>query len=134
MPDDLKAEILLNLLGERINNLLVYVSQEDLCDYVKIKDLVLKEFKPTPQECLNNFRKAQKLPSETYVHFASRFTAEFAYYCQLRRVSDFKSLCELIVSDKIFETLDRDLMAHIGVKQGEAFFKPQQLGRECEIY
>ncbi|GFW37081.1 integrase catalytic domain-containing protein [Trichonephila clavipes] len=37
VPDELKAEILLNILGERVNNLLTYVSQEDLSNYVKIK-------------------------------------------------------------------------------------------------
>ncbi|GFT98730.1 DUF1758 domain-containing protein [Trichonephila clavipes] len=57
VPDELKAEILLNILGERVNNLLTYVSQEDLSNYVKIKELILKEFEPTPQECLSNFKK-----------------------------------------------------------------------------
>jgi hypothetical protein len=95
---------------------------------------VLNQFEPTPQECLNNFKKAQKSPSESYVQFASRLSASFDYYCQLRKVKDFQSLCELIVSDRIFETLDRELMTHIGVKQGETYFKPQQLGRECDIY
>ncbi|GBN19025.1 hypothetical protein AVEN_104261-1 [Araneus ventricosus] len=37
VPNELKAEILLNILGERVNNLLAYVSQEDLCDYENIK-------------------------------------------------------------------------------------------------
>ncbi|GBM76027.1 hypothetical protein AVEN_47005-1, partial [Araneus ventricosus] len=134
VPNELKAEILLNILGEKVNNLLAYVSREDLCDYEKIKELVLKEFEPTPQECLSNFKKAQRLPSETYVQFASRLCASFDYYCQLRKVTEFKSLCDLIVSDKIFETLERELMTHIAVKQGESFFKPQQLGRECDVY
>ncbi|GBO05722.1 hypothetical protein AVEN_229881-1 [Araneus ventricosus] len=134
VPNELKAEILLNILGEKVNNLLAYVSQEDLCDYEKIKQLVLKEFEPTPQECLSNFKKAQRLPSETYVQFASRLCASFDYYCQLRKVTDFRSLCDLIVSDRIFETLDRELMTHIAVKQGESFFKSQHLGRECDVY
>ncbi|GBM33357.1 hypothetical protein AVEN_194959-1 [Araneus ventricosus] len=121
VPNELKAEILLNLLGEKVNNLLAYVSQEDLCDYEKIKQLVLKEFEPTPQECLSNFKKAQRLPSETYVQFASRLCASFDYYFQLRKVTDFGSLCDLIVSDRIFETLDRELMTRIAVKQGESF-------------
>ncbi|GFV02955.1 integrase catalytic domain-containing protein [Trichonephila clavipes] len=129
-----KAEILLNILGERVNNLLTYVSQEDLSNYVKIKELILREFEPTPQECLSNFKKARKLPSENYVQFASRLTATFDYYCQLRKVNEFRSLCDLIISDKIFETLDRDTMNHIATKQGETYFKPQQLGRECDVY
>ncbi|GFY07765.1 uncharacterized protein TNCV_4133621 [Trichonephila clavipes] len=48
VPDELKAEILLNILKERVNNLLTYVSQEDLSNYVKIKELILREFEPTP--------------------------------------------------------------------------------------
>ncbi|GFW19444.1 integrase catalytic domain-containing protein [Trichonephila clavipes] len=134
VPDDLKAEILLNILGERVNNLLTYVSQEDLSNYVKIKELILREFEPTPQECLSNFKKARKLPSENYVQFASRLSATFDYYFQLRKVNEFRSLCDLIISDKIFETLDRDTMNHIATKQGETYFKPQQLGRECDVY
>ncbi|GFX43868.1 integrase catalytic domain-containing protein [Trichonephila clavipes] len=134
VPDELKAEILLNILGERVNNLLTYVSQEDLSNYVKIKELILREFEPTPQECLSNFKKARKLQSENYAQFASRFCATFDYYCQLRKVNEFRSLCDLIISDKIFETLDRDTMNHIATKQGETYFKPQQLGRECDVY
>ncbi|GFX28693.1 integrase catalytic domain-containing protein [Trichonephila clavipes] len=128
VPHELKAEILLNILGERVNNLLTYVSQKDLSNYVKIKELILKEFEPSPQECLS------KLPSENYVQFASRLSATFDYYCQLRKVNEFHSLCDLIISDKIFETLDRDTMTHIATKQGETYFKPQQLGRECDVY
>ncbi|GFW32028.1 DUF1758 domain-containing protein [Trichonephila clavipes] len=134
VPDELKAEILLNILGERVNNLLTYVSQEDLSSYVKIKELILREFEPTPQECLSNFKKARKLPSENYVQFASHLSTTFDYYCQLRKVNEFHSLCDLIISDKIFETLDRDTMNHIATKQGETYFKPQQLGRECDVY
>ncbi|GFX31321.1 DUF1758 domain-containing protein [Trichonephila clavipes] len=134
VPDELKAEILLNILGERVNNLLTYGSQEDLSNYVKIKELILREFEPMPQECPSNFKKARKLPSENYVQFASRLSATFDYYCQLRKVNEFRSLCDLIISDKIFETLDRDTMNHIATKRGETYFKPQQLGRECDVY
>ncbi|GFX79148.1 uncharacterized protein TNCV_3914331 [Trichonephila clavipes] len=93
VPEKFKGEILLNILGERVNNLLVHVSEEELNNYSKLKDVVLKEFSPTPQECYNRFQKAQKISSESYVQFASRLCATFEYYCQLRNVNDFKSLC-----------------------------------------
>ncbi|GFU49126.1 integrase catalytic domain-containing protein [Trichonephila clavipes] len=98
------------------------------------KQLELAKFEPTPQECLSNFKKARKLPSKNYVQFASRLSATFDYYCQLRKGNEFRSLSDLIISDKIFETLDRDTMNHIATKQGETYFKPQQLGRECDVY
>ncbi|GFV13319.1 uncharacterized protein TNCV_3656391 [Trichonephila clavipes] len=93
VPEQFKGEILLNILGERVNNLLVHVSEEELSNYSKLKDVVLKEFSPTPQEYYNRFQKAQKLSSESYVQFASRLCATFEYYCQLRNVNDFKSHC-----------------------------------------
>ncbi|GFS86567.1 uncharacterized protein TNCV_903261 [Trichonephila clavipes] len=113
---------------------MIYLRDEDLSDYNKLKAIVLKEFQPTPYECLNQFKKAQKLPSESYVQFASRLSANFNYYCQLREVNDFKSVCELVISDKIIETLDRELNTHISIKQGEMWFKPQDLARECDIF
>ncbi|GFV51370.1 integrase catalytic domain-containing protein [Trichonephila clavipes] len=132
VPEQFKGEILLNILGERVNNLLVHVSEEELNNYSKLKDVVLKEFSPTPQECYNRFQKAQKISSESYVQFASRLCAPFEYYCQLRIVNDFKPLCELIVSDKIMNRLDRELLSHMSIKQGEKYFKPHELGRETK--
>ncbi|GFV45661.1 uncharacterized protein TNCV_2739371 [Trichonephila clavipes] len=113
---------------------MIYVSEEELRSYDKQKNLVLKEFQPTSQECYNDFRKTQTLNSENYVQFASRLSATFEYYCQLRNVNEFKSLCELIVADKMMSTLDRELSTHINVKQGETFFNPHELGRECDTY
>ncbi|GBN22768.1 hypothetical protein AVEN_34033-1 [Araneus ventricosus] len=42
VPNELRAEILLNILGEKANNLLAYVSHEDLCDYEKDKAVSVK--------------------------------------------------------------------------------------------
>ncbi|GFV79143.1 DUF1758 domain-containing protein [Trichonephila clavipes] len=48
VPEKLKPEILLNILGEKANNLMIYLRDEDLSDYNKLKAIVLKEFQPTP--------------------------------------------------------------------------------------
>ncbi|GFT82251.1 integrase catalytic domain-containing protein [Trichonephila clavipes] len=93
VPEKLKPEILLNILGEKANNLMIYLREDDLSDYNRLKAIVLKEFQPTPYECLNQFKRAQKFPSESYVQFASRLSVNFNCYCQLREVNDFKSVC-----------------------------------------
>ncbi|GFW46632.1 transposon Ty3-I Gag-Pol polyprotein [Trichonephila clavipes] len=59
VPDEFKGEILLNLLGEKAENILVYVKDEEISDYNKLKSLVLREFEPTPLICLQNFQKAK---------------------------------------------------------------------------
>ncbi|GFT12827.1 uncharacterized protein TNCV_5095531 [Trichonephila clavipes] len=43
--DEYKSEILINLLGERAHNVLLYIKEEELNDYEKLKSIVLREFK-----------------------------------------------------------------------------------------
>ncbi|GFW78970.1 retrovirus-related Pol polyprotein from transposon opus [Trichonephila clavipes] len=80
VPDEFKGEILLNLLGEKAENILVYVKDEEISDYDKLKSLVLREFEPPPLICLQNFRKAKRMPNETHVQLASRLLINWDQY------------------------------------------------------
>ncbi|GFX57135.1 integrase catalytic domain-containing protein [Trichonephila clavipes] len=132
--DEYKSEILINLLGERAHNVLLYIKKEELNDYEKLKSIVLREFQVTPRECLNSFKNAVKSSSETYIQFAARLTANFQYYCSLRKVNSFESLCDLLISDKLFETLNKETATHIGIREAEDWFRPIDLAKECDIY
>ncbi|GFT17765.1 integrase catalytic domain-containing protein [Trichonephila clavipes] len=132
--DEYKSEILINLLGERAHNVLLYIKKEELNDYEKLKSIVLKEFQVTPRECLNLFKNAVKSSGETYIQFAARLTANFQYYCSLRKVNSFESLCDLLISDKLFETLNKETATHIGIREAEDWFRPIDLAKECDIY
>ncbi|GFV47178.1 integrase catalytic domain-containing protein [Trichonephila clavipes] len=132
--DEYKSEILINLLGERAHNVLLYIKEEELNDYEKLKSIVLREFQLTPRECLNSFKNAVKSSGETYIQFAARLTANFQYYCSLRKVNSFESLCDLIISDKLFETLNKETATRIGIREAEDWFRPIALAKECDIY
>ncbi|GFW30583.1 integrase catalytic domain-containing protein [Trichonephila clavipes] len=132
--DEYKSEILINLLGERVHNVLLYIKKEELNDYEKLKSIVLREFQITPRECLNSFKNAVKLSGETYIQFAARLAANFQYYCSLRKVNSFESLCDLLISDKLFETLNKETATHIGIREAEDWFRPIDLAKECDIY
>ncbi|GFU53611.1 integrase catalytic domain-containing protein [Trichonephila clavipes] len=106
--DEYKSEILINLLGERAHNVLLYIKKEELNDYEKLKSIVLREFQSTPRECLNSFKNAVKSSGETYIQFAARLTANFQY---------------------IIETA-----THIGIREAEDWFRPIDLAKECDIY
>lgn len=134
VPQEFKSEILINILGERANRILLYIPENELQDYEKVKNIILREFQPTATDCLLNFRRAQRLPNESHVQFSSRLTTAFEYYCRLRNVKDFESVCELMISDKLFSSLDRDTQSHISIRQGENWFKPAELSKECDIY
>ncbi|GFV47746.1 uncharacterized protein TNCV_2653091 [Trichonephila clavipes] len=56
------------------------------------------------------------------------------YYGKLRGANDFESVNQLIVADKMFEMLDSETATHIGVLQGEEWYKPRDLGQQCDIF
>ncbi|GFT96245.1 uncharacterized protein TNCV_3906851 [Trichonephila clavipes] len=60
--------------------------------------------------------------------------ANFQYYCSLRKVNSFESLCDLLISDKLFETLNKETATHIGIREAEDWFRPIDLAKECDIY
>ncbi|GFU65653.1 DUF1758 domain-containing protein [Trichonephila clavipes] len=44
------------------------------------------------------------------------------------------NLCDLIISDKLFETLNKETATHIGIREAEDWFRPIDLAKECDIY
>lgn len=119
VPNKYKAEILLNLLGEKASNVITYLKADEIEDYEKVKLLVLREYEPTPQACLEQFRKATRQQNETWVQFASRLKTSWDYYLKLRKVSDFETLNQLIFADKIFQTLYKETASYISIKQAD---------------
>ncbi|GFY19699.1 DUF1758 domain-containing protein [Trichonephila clavipes] len=74
-----------------------------------------------------------KIPSKAKIIDLKKLIESSAVY--KNDIEFVRSLVEnALEKNKIFETLDRDTMNHIATKQGETYFKPQQLGRECDVY
>ncbi|GFY24324.1 retrovirus-related Pol polyprotein from transposon opus [Trichonephila clavipes] len=134
VSDELKPKVLLCMLGDKVSNLLVNLGEEELKDYESLKQVILKEYEPSPKICLENFRKAKRSSDETFSQFTSRLTSMWLYYCKLREANDFESVNQLIVADKMFEMLDSETATHIGVLQGEEWYKPRNLGKQCDIF
>ena len=134
VPDESKSEILINILGEKASHVLLNVSDDDIQDYEKVKNAVLRQFQPTPLDCLINFRRSQRLADESHTQFAARLTTTFGYNCKIRKVNDFNTLCQLMVSDKLYSTLDRQTQSYIAVAQGEEWLKPNDLAQKCDVY
>ncbi|GFY00840.1 hypothetical protein TNCV_2142321 [Trichonephila clavipes] len=50
VSDELKPKVLLCMLGGKVSNLLVNLGEEELKDYESLKQVVLKEYEPSPQK------------------------------------------------------------------------------------
>ncbi|GFX02614.1 SCAN box domain-containing protein [Trichonephila clavipes] len=64
VPEKFKSEILLNLLGEKASNVLTYVKDDELNNY-ELKSIILREYEPSANQFLEQFKKATRHPNET---------------------------------------------------------------------
>ncbi|GFV34771.1 integrase catalytic domain-containing protein [Trichonephila clavipes] len=134
VPEKFKSEILLNSLGEKASNVLTYVKDDEFNNYEQLKSIILREYEPSANQFLEQFKKATRHPNETYIPYTSRFITNWQYYLKLRKVSDFDNLNDLIVSDKIFSSLEKEVASHISVRAGNDWFRPQDLAKEIDLY
>ncbi|GFV32609.1 retrovirus-related Pol polyprotein from transposon opus [Trichonephila clavipes] len=92
VSDELKQNVLLCMLGDKVSNLLFNLGEEELKYYESLKQVVLKEYEPSIKICLKNFRKFKRNSDETFSQFASRLTSMWLYYCKFRGANDFESV------------------------------------------
>ncbi|GFX86255.1 hypothetical protein TNCV_2561371 [Trichonephila clavipes] len=57
VSDELKPKVLLCMLGDKVSNLLVNLGEEELKDYESLKQVVLKEYEPSPKICLETLER-----------------------------------------------------------------------------
>ena len=77
----------------------VWISTQKYCDYL------LREFKLRAEQYRDTFRTAIKSAEETYTLFGSRVKNLFLYYLDSRKVTTKDQVVDLLVSDRIKETL-----------------------------
>ncbi|GFW87081.1 retrovirus-related Pol polyprotein from transposon opus [Trichonephila clavipes] len=92
---------------DKVSNLLVNLGEEELKDYESLKQVVLKEYEPSPKICFENFRKAKRNSDETFSSVRDPFNIDVVILLR---------------------------STHIGVLQGEEWYKPRDLGKQCDIF
>ncbi|GFU84057.1 CCHC-type domain-containing protein [Trichonephila clavipes] len=101
VSDELKPKVLLCMLGDKVSNLLLNLGEEEFKDYESLKQVVLKEYEPSPKICLENFRKAKRSSDETFSQFASRLTSMWLYYWEeWYKPRDLGKQCDIFYASK----------------------------------
>jgi len=112
------------MLNKRSKSLLARLSKEQLGDYERVKAYLLLEFKLTAEQYRDKFWTATKLPEETYTLFGSRVKNLFMYYMDSRKFASRDDLIDLLVSDRIKQTLS---LRHVLSAEGDDWFHPERL-------
>ena len=101
------------VLNERSKTLLAKLSKEQLDNYEQVKAHLLREFKLTAEQYRDRFWTATKRSEETYTLSGSRVKNLFLYYMDSRRIKSQEELVDLMVSDRIKQTLSDECLKHV---------------------
>ena len=73
------------------------MSPEVIARYQDMKAAILQELKLSANTYLEKFNTTSKAGDETFVAYASRLRGILNYYLESRNVSDFDTMCRLLV-------------------------------------
>ncbi|GFX07437.1 phosphatase and actin regulator 2 [Trichonephila clavipes] len=126
-PDFVKT-LIQNCIDERVSQNEREVTSEQKIELAKLQLAKLEkeiELQLAKNEALslNPAAKAEEKQFETNIENMIK-----------KKVNSFESLCDLIISDKLFETLNKETATHIGIREAEDWFRPIDLAKECDIY
>ena len=108
--------------------------KERLDKYTKVRDYLLRGFKLTAKQYRDKFRTAIKCPEETYTLFGIRVKNLFLYYLDSRKVTTKDQVVDLLVSDRIKETLELACLRHVLSTEGTDWYGPEKLTDVIDTY
>jgi len=134
VPPQLQSNLLIPTLNERSKSLLAKLPKERLDKYVEVRDYLLREFKLTAEQYRERFRTVVKSLTETYTLFGSRVKNLFLLYLQNRKAKTLEQVIDLLVSDRIKETLSPACLRHVLSTEGTEWFGPEKLTEVIDTY
>ena len=116
---DLQAKLLMPLLTERARTIVGRMPKEQLDNFEAVKKILMSEYKITPRQLKTKFLSAHRMPDETFQLFTSRLTTLFNYYAESRAVvDDYTALCNLLIADRLKDTMPSDALQYCVVTGG----------------
>jgi len=132
---DLQAKLLMPLLTERARTIVGRMPKEQLDNFEAVKKILMSEYKITPRQLKSKFLSAHRMLDETFQLFTSRLTTLFNYYAESRGVvDDYKALCNLLIADRLKDTMPSDALKYVLSQEGEGWFEPTKIATLADVY
>src|SRR6218665_4065114 len=129
------VKLLLPLMTQRARTVINRVTLVDRDNYATVKEQLLKEFKLTPREYRSKFMDAKQTAEETYTMFTARLKNLLNYYVKSRQVNDdYERLFDLLISDKLKESLPPGPLQFVLSKEGTECFKASMIADLADIH
>ena len=93
------------------------LSTEDVADYDKLKDALLKIFDMIERGFRKKFRYSRSERSETFIQFSSRLCSYLNKWLTMGKVEKcFEAVCDFMARDQFLEACSRELFVHLKPK------------------
>jgi len=113
VPEVVQAKLLIPLLTAQAKSLVNRMFIEEMGKYDELKQFLLAEYKLTPRQYKTRFESATKTADETYTLFAARLRNLLTYYLDSCSVSDYRTLIELLLSDRLKGSLPQSIVNYV---------------------
>jgi len=110
IPAGFQAKVISPFLSTKAKAVL---SPEVIARYQDMKAAILQELKLSANTYLEKLNTTSKAGDETFVAYASKLRGILNYYLESRNVSDFDTICQLLVCDRIKSTLSEACLKYI---------------------
>ena len=113
VPAGLQGILIRPFLNDRSKTLVARLDDKQAASYDEIKAMILREYKLSPATYREKFNTLRKQDGETYVMFTSRLRALLDSYLESRKVGTFDQVCELLLADRVKNTLGENVLKHV---------------------
>src|SRR6266516_4601252 len=126
---DLRPAILAANLNEKARNAHLNMSIEEKNDFHLFKAALLKLFRVTPKSCRLDFNNATRQSNESYLQFANRLRIMLCSYLESRDIRTLADLVDLMLSDKIKDTLSFSQRRNVVDHEQDAWLTIENIGK-----
>jgi len=127
VPKEIQAKLILSLLTPRAKTLVSRSSAKELADFLTA------EYKLTPREYRARFNAATRNADETHVAFRVRLSNMWSFYMRSRECDDFEKLKDLIVADRLKDSLSPQCLKYCLGIEGHNLLSSKDLADLADV-
>src|SRR5690606_1753178 len=135
VPDNIRGQLVLPHLGQRIRYLVSRLTDEQTKDFKLLKQTVLEELRLSCGDYQRMFKNATKRFDKGWPSYVGRLKSYFTYYVDGRKVTTLDELIDLVVSDHLKSSLSDKFVRYLKLHETPEKWKtPLEIASVAQHY
>ena len=134
VPNDIRPALLMPYLSVKAKKIVCNMKADEMKSYDGIKKALLREFRQTAKEYRNQFLYMNKRYEESWNSFMNRLRVQWQYYLNSRNITTFEKLIDLIIADRLKDSMQYHMRAYVVSKEADETFESSKIADLANIY